>query len=250
MSLPVRDQFATAENLETIIASCEHFIATAPERLVQVKANNPRQLDSVVMGNWEYHLQRLGARYSLGVSVDDLRADFALAVSEAPYVQWRGEVFSNLSTFLELIWLAAWSRLLDDGDSRDVLRDEYAKFETSDLLVEAFLSDDPATIAGPISLVLARQHRGLGEAIELSWAGDHDAASERLRRYVSAEWYRGFRGFYWWGSHTRMINHKGYWAYEAAAVAVTFGIDDSALKTHKYYPWDLAHAQTSETPDH
>ena len=38
-----------------------------------------------------------------------------------------------------------------------------------------------------------------------------------------------------------MRAYRGYWAFEAAAVANVFGIDDRGLRGNRYYPWDLAH---------
>lgn len=35
--------------------------------------------------------------------------------------------------------------------------------------------------------------------------------------------------------------YRGYWCFEAAAVAKMLDIDDSALKDHRHYPYDLRH---------
>ena len=41
------------------------------------------------------------------------------------------------------------------------------------------------------------------------------------------------------GSHKKMIRYVGYWCWEAAAVAVMVGTDDTAFRDHEHYPKDL-----------
>jgi hypothetical protein len=48
---------------------------------------------------------------------------------------------------------------------------------------------------------------------------------------------------YWIDLHKskQANNYFGYWAWEVAAIVKIKGIDDSSLKTHKYYPYDAVH---------
>jgi|GEM_PF-5639929 len=41
--------------------------------------------------------------------------------------------------------------------------------------------------------------------------------------------------------HLRRSNSESTWRRAAAAIAQMFGIDDSSLEGHKYYPYDIAH---------
>lgn len=63
--------------------------------------------------------------------------------------------------------------------------------------------------------------------------------SKQLKEYMNA-WYSKHNGNTWCGTHENdNENYAGYWSFEAAALAVVFGIDDSDLKDTDYYPYDL-----------
>ena len=245
----LRDQFATAEQLASIITAHDQDRENPSEQRQEILADpeHPRH-DAIMISDWWLRLVSLGARYSLGVPIEELRGDFARAVEHAPYQQWTRQ--QTVSRFVEFFWLASWARLLDDTASQQRLRRETAAIGHNDSLLDAVLSDDPPAALSTEtrrSVAPEKKYAGLVEAAVLAQGGDGPGAAERFRRYVSAEWYRSFQSADWWGNHKRLndldtCSYKGYWAYEAAAVAHAFGIDDSALEGHKYYPWDLAHA--------
>lgn len=61
-----------------------------------------------------------------------------------------------------------------------------------------------------------------------------------LYDYVTTKWLKGHSDL-GWGKSVKEKGFRGLWAYDAAAVAKLFGIDDSALKDVEFYPYDLAH---------
>ncbi|SFZ77390.1 PoNe immunity protein domain-containing protein [Chitinimonas taiwanensis] len=71
--------------------------------------------------------------------------------------------------------------------------------------------------------------------------------SEEARAYVQSyldSWYKSFEGVPWHNGHLvqteEYSNYEGYWAFEAAAVCVLYGIDDTSFRDHLVYPKDLA----------
>ena len=66
---------------------------------------------------------------------------------------------------------------------------------------------------------------------------------ELLIRYIKKDWYRVHAGMDWYNSHKKLdkMLYKGYWSFEAGAIAKILNIDDSRLKDTKYYPYDLVH---------
>lgn len=54
-----------------------------------------------------------------------------------------------------------------------------------------------------------------------------------------AEWYHASRREPYFDSHKRGSSFLGYWAWEAAAIAVVLDIDDTALHETEFYPHDL-----------
>jgi hypothetical protein len=59
-----------------------------------------------------------------------------------------------------------------------------------------------------------------------------------LAEYLS-EWYQASRQEPYFESHKKGLSFYGYWAWEAAAIAVVLGIDDTGLNGTQFYPDDL-----------
>lgn len=63
-----------------------------------------------------------------------------------------------------------------------------------------------------------------------------------LMRAYLARWYQRQQGCWWWGlDRSSQPLFFGYWALEAGAVAMRLGMDDSALRGRRFYPYDMAH---------
>lgn len=64
-----------------------------------------------------------------------------------------------------------------------------------------------------------------------------------VEKYLDG-WYKAFEGVPWHDGHLVQKEHQqpyeGYWAFEAAAICVLYGIDDSSFRDHLVYPKDLA----------
>lgn len=77
--------------------------------------------------------------------------------------------------------------------------------------------------------------------IHAMYAETPEEASAKLAEYCR-EWYPAMEGTPWHGGHERMTeddgDYFGYWAFEAGAVALLYGIDDSQID-HMVYPRDL-----------
>lgn len=73
-------------------------------------------------------------------------------------------------------------------------------------------------------------------------AASDDEISMLLKRYLQY-WYRRNSEAPWYGTHllTHDPIYTGYWSFESAAMIKLLGVDDSAFKKKKYYPYDLVH---------
>ncbi|MBS7562771.1 MULTISPECIES: PoNe immunity protein domain-containing protein [unclassified Pseudomonas] len=86
----------------------------------------------------------------------------------------------------------------------------------------------------------------------LIWAiysEDPDEPRDLLVEYCN-QWYQSFEHASWYDSHLDMDEggyYFGYWAFEAAAVAYLYGLDDSAVK-HMVFPRDLLDYARRFTP--
>jgi hypothetical protein len=70
-----------------------------------------------------------------------------------------------------------------------------------------------------------------------------EESSAFVKKYLDG-WYKAFEGVPWHDGHLvqthEYSNYEGYWSFEAAAVCVIHGIDDTTFRDHIVYPKDLA----------
>ncbi|MDT9645193.1 PoNe immunity protein domain-containing protein [Pseudomonas sp. JV245A] len=82
--------------------------------------------------------------------------------------------------------------------------------------------------------------------IRAIYADQADEARELLVEYCN-QWYEAFEQAPWHDSHLDGESYFGYWAFEAAAVAYLFGLDDSAVK-HMVFPREMLEYARRFTP--
>ena len=76
-------------------------------------------------------------------------------------------------------------------------------------------------------------------------ADTHEAEKQEDIELFLKAWYPGMRGAGWYDSHKRQstegtAGYFGYWAFEAAAIAYLYEVDDTPFRDHLVYPKDLA----------
>ncbi|MBC1925536.1 PoNe immunity protein domain-containing protein [Listeria innocua] len=77
-----------------------------------------------------------------------------------------------------------------------------------------------------------------------------DSPEEQNKRLTDfmKRWYGSKKGNFWYNEHKKsslddmdFATYKGYWCWEAGAVAKLLNIPDENLKDHPNYPYDLVH---------
>jgi len=70
-----------------------------------------------------------------------------------------------------------------------------------------------------------------------------ETAVPKIKHYLDKIWYKGHDESHWHGTleNDNLSYYFGYWAWEVAAIVKINGIDDTALKNQKYYPYDAVH---------
>ncbi|WP_369986669.1 PoNe immunity protein domain-containing protein [Pseudomonas xanthosomatis] len=112
-----------------------------------------------------------------------------------------------------------------------------AGFAGQDVLYEDLLKK---TLPGRAE-VSGFYHEGYRDLIEVVYAESREASSGWLKKYVT-EWYSRFETCAWHDSHLTMTegdgSYYGYWAFEAAAIAYLYGVNDAHVE-NMVYPRDL-----------
>ena len=81
------------------------------------------------------------------------------------------------------------------------------------------------------------RHLPYSKTINIFSSANEDRAA-LLAEYLS-EWYQASSKEPYFESHKKGLSFYGYWAWEAAAIAVVLGIDDTDLNETPFYPDDL-----------
>lgn len=142
-----------------------------------------------------------------------------------------------LDQYEEFIQVLSLCILLDQPDLlvRFVELFDRAEYFGSDALYEDLLTK---VVPGRLD-VDTWYHSEYSKLLYAIYADTSDEASTLLEEYCD-EWYSSFRQAPWHDLHIGgdTQGYVGYWAFEAAAVAYLYDIDDSKIK-HMVYPKDL-----------
>lgn len=170
------------------------------------------------------HVQALAAE-----SGDDLRDDG----SPLP--------FEDLFHFQLGLDLVSLGTLLGKGDAVRRAAGWLQRYRGTDMLFEAIVE---RAVTDPRDIEEFFHEEPYGLLIDAMYTADTpEEASACVKRYLDG-WYQAFDGVPWHNGHlvttAEYSDYEGYWAFEAAAVCVIHGIDDSSFRDHLVYPKDLA----------
>ncbi len=199
------------------------------------------------------------ARHNKGLSWDHAYMALELAIQRYS----GGEPLELVDTYVDYAFIQ-FQRHFDayptaDAQLRPWVRDEYQYILW--LLALAVLFGYPQRIEWLLSWINRDDERGhdallhrLFDRVEKTFAGKTlihpqpystlletlDLRSAEQRQHLSLylkHWYGGLQGCYWHGRHGRARgDHIGYWAFEAALVALLWKIDDASIGDTHHYP--------------
>ncbi len=197
--------------------------------------------------NFEGTFFLLGARYSAGVSVEELAEDVEsgvtvwetwnryAAVPDAGFPLDPME-FGNKSTYYYALWLASVAQCVGvDPVLLGRLVGVVAAAGGADPVLGVLLGVEPVRDSV--------WHKRPFQNLLTAAVGAPARAEAALLRYVQA-WEKNI-SFIWWApalqavQGDRFATYFGYWAWEAAGLVVARGLDDTALRASPYYPADL-----------
>lgn len=187
-------------------------------------------------------LNRLIVKYSLGEDISSLKEEFLSLLEE-----WlNGYLYDELShdetygPYSNNIIIFSLCVLFNVNETyMEKVRKRLKEEKINDWLINFIMNPHIPKEAIMGKLYYKKTYIDLQTLILLT---DKENQKEFFEQYVSKIWYRKYRACNFWGSHNKdEYFYRGYWAFEAAAVAKILGIDDSSLKGFKYYPYDLVH---------
>jgi len=205
----IREESERAIKFENKIASG----TLAADRVIPVK----RKLFSI-------QINLLIAKYSAGVSIDELRSEFLQIVRSA-------EECLSAESYDEIIRLLSLCVLFNaDNDIKERVAKLIRENGKYDSLIECLCSG-----AKPDGSALCYPDV-YAELRDMICGGD----TAKIKGYLQKKWYKSHRDSYWFDSHkSKEKLYFGYWAFEVAALMKVLKTDAAELNGAQYFPYDL-----------
>lgn len=223
-------------NIEEInrFRDCINEIDAALPDIIQAIKSNPRpdRVNSLKRFLYSVYINKTIAHYSVGDDKEIVKK----ALLEAIPAFEDGFVFDDgYGDYDTMVWMVSLAILCDIEieDFKRITR-IIARDKGDDKLLNMLISHQQPDWNGRNQLYIQKYPYSFSDGIS-------DAAG--IKKYLDKHWYQGHSDAYWHNLHknTEVNNYFGYWAWEVAAIAKIKGIDDSSLKTQKYYPYDAVH---------
>lgn len=232
-----REPLMTEAYFQEAIAYTRSTIAGRTQKLDNDKGQLKKP-QVLAHANFRDQCELLIARYSAGEPVSALVGDLETIVSA-----WERCLASSppspndlayLDEYVRSLWIVSLALIFraDDALWQRILA--CAGNEGRDRLFERLVARRTAGRQPATTLLHPRAYAFLDQAAEKT-------SADEVIRFLKA-WYPALQEIGWHDCHKGPEGGGffGYWAIEAAGVAVAFGIDDASFRDMPYYPKDLA----------
>ena len=224
--------------VEQTIAEYENDLHTNPAQFTD--------LAGVYFVVFQHRLAHLISCYSRGYPVEKLRDTFYLVITawekqrEVDTSQvYAGHFRDDVSNYIQAMWLVSWASLLRIEKALVSRLLACVKNEGQDLLFEQLVARITPDVARSSAkkLLYPKAYQPLYDALN----APTDQQAGLMRQFLH-NWYKRLSNADWHDAHKGPGGggFDGYWCWEAAGVALAFGIDDTSFREMPYYPKDLA----------
>ncbi|EOQ28683.1 TPA: DUF1911 domain-containing protein [Bacillus cereus] len=197
--------------------------------------DNNSIIEGTYLSSFNYELEDIIAKYSLGEAIHTIEGDFDNALIDL------GHIGEREVGYLNLIWMISLGILLETEKKNLVSLAKLVEKENMNDAVINFLlcASDIGYTNMTNRYYKENPYANTREIIEFAQT-DKKEASKRLKTYMEKEWFRGHYDYEWKNAH-KEPGYVGYWSFETAALVKILELDDTSLKDNNHYPYDLAH---------
>ena len=216
---------------------------------IQKRLENMPSYQNKAMAQFQivrYRFSLISAKYSRGFPVGEIREEFLRLIEDWETLyrvdtenQFVGSFKNDIGSYVEAIGLLSRAYLLQ-LDSSAISRLLLCLGSAGeDVLFERLVE------AGQLSVARKPAKKLLYPKVYQSLYDALDASAEQQPALVQQflqDWYKRIKNVGWHNAHLGPDGggFVGYWCWEAAGVALAFGIDDASFREMPYYPTDLA----------
>lgn len=254
-----RQAFLSAARLENFFSNYQHSVEFFAEHTFESDSEaQEKSLRARHFQKWIF--KEILIRYTAGHSIDLLIPLLETLVDSYEHLQKQLAEYNQIPNITPLAiddWLDQYQECVQVFSLCILLH-------RTDLLQRFVALIDPAGYAGDDTLyedLLSKllpdrydvddwYHDVYTPLIQAIYADDPTEASDLLQQYCD-DWYPAFEQAPWHDSHLQGDegSYCGYWAFEAAAIAFLYGLDDSGVE-HRVYPKDLVAYARNLRPSH
>jgi len=246
--METRDKLNSFEGYQEIIKRQNGYIV---EYLAKINALDeaskkniqlfPLPNQDVAKNTWDsifkYQYDNLIAKYSAGESIIELKKEIN------PIFTSMEKSWKKSNGYVQMVWMLSIGILLNIEDEVFTkLVKLVEKDNPNDFLVDFLIHYRVHSWKGKSDSFMFIRPYQVTQEIDSLAQNDKIKSLERLKKYLTKEWYRGHSDCGWYDAHKSKWNiHTGYWSFESGALVKILGLDDSTLKGLPYYPYDMVH---------
>jgi len=242
--MKVRDRLNSFEGYQEIITRYTEYIVDREEELNKLIESNKKNIQLYKLPNQEvikntydtlsmYKLNRLVTMFSSGMAMEGIKDEYTRIMTAT---------WDRSAHYIDTLWMLSIGIMLDVdiceiNKLADLVKRSNYKDALFDFLIHFLISDWEQKT----DIFQFKPYRYTQDIISFAQT-DKNKSSERLKKYITKEWYRGHSSAGWFDTHKSKWNiHSGYWSFESGALVKILGLDDSRLKDIQYYPYDMVH---------
>jgi hypothetical protein len=252
--MKVRDDLSTQEKYLEIIERQDGYITEWLDKIKLLEESERKNIQlynfsnqEVIQNVWNdilrYQYDNFLAKYSVGMSMNELRKEIN------PIVSSMEKSWKKSDGYVQMVWMLAVTIMLEAGNNMFAkLVKLVEKDNPKDYLIDFLIhSCSLSWKTDSDKLKFNRPYQATQEIISLARISK-EKALDRLKKYLTKEWYRGHSDTGWHDAHKSKWNiHTGYWSFESGALVKILELDDASLKGLPYYPYDMVHWADEKT---
>ena len=240
-----REPLLSERYFDEHIAFVEQAIAEY-EEAVRLDPTQFTDLPGVYYALGQYRLSLFISGYSRGFALADLQQNLHALIDTWETQQqvdidkvYATDFKADISGYEQALWVLAWAYLLGLGKTAILRLLACIGNAGQDVLFEQLVTKIlPGTVRKAAKkLLYPKVYQPLYAATEAT----SDQQPQLLQSFLQ-QWYSKMRNADWHNAHLGPDGggFDGYWCWEAAAVAVAYGIEDQSFRAMPYYPTDAA----------
>ena len=246
--MSVRDKLNTKEKYIEIVEQQKKYIEEWVEKIKSLEEADKKDIQLFKLPNREviqnvcgdiltYKIDNLIAMYSSGENIGKIKEEYSQVVI-AMVCGW--DLYKR---YIDMVWMLSIGIMLEiENEAFLKLVKLVEKDNPNDFLIDFLISYRIPLWQGKSNeFKFKRPYQAIQEIISFAQTGKIKSL-DRLKKYITKEWYRGHSDTGWHDAHKSEWNiHTGYWSFESGALVKILGLDDTTLKGLPYYPHDMVH---------